>query len=314
MASLTWEIGRINLKYQATRLRDERRESTLLSSIAERGIEGPLEGVVLPSAAGEAILLDGFKRIRCANRLGLGMVPWTTVASSEADGIMWLLTRSVNSSLHILEQARLVDELKSRFELTAGEIAKRLERSTGWVSMRLGMLREMSPTVRELVFSGRFPARTYLYTMRHFTRVKRVSGRDVEEFVQATASRRLSTRQLEILARGYFEGGSQLREEIQKGHFDRSLKELRNLATHEEPRSSKLTEAEASLLRDLEIVNRVSARIVIKSGRVEVSSAQFFAEAELMCGGIVRGLQSYRDAIEGLHAQCRKKKDSVGVI
>ena len=314
MASLTWEIGRINLKYAMTRLRDERRESELLSSIAERGVEESVEGIVLPESTGEAILLDGFKRVQCAKRLGLGMVPWCTIASSETDGIAWLLTRSVNSSLHILEQARLVDELRSRFQLTNGEIAKRLGRSAAWVSVRLGMLSQMSPTVRELVFSGKFSVRAYLYTVRHFTRVKRICPREVEEFVQATASKRLSTRQLEILARGYFDGGNRIREEIRQGHFDWSLKELRGLTTHDEPMSSKLTEVEVGLVRDLEIANRALGRIVLKSGRVEISSPSFRAEAGLLCGGILSRFESYRDAIERLHAQCRKKEDSVGIV
>lgn len=307
MASMTLEMGVINLKYEKMRLRDERREEILLSRVAQRGLEEPLEGIV--SAAGnEAILLDGFKRFRCAKRLNLGVVPWSTIGDSEADGITSLLVRSNNYTLHILEQARLVDELKQRFQLTVGEIATRLSRSVSWVSVRIGLLTEMSPKIREIIFSGKFPARTYLYTVRHFTRVKRISSREVEEFIEACAGRKLTTRQLEILARGYFEGRNRIRDEIRQGHFDWSLTELRGVMTHDDPRSERLSDVEAGLIRDLDMVSRALARILLKSRGANISSAAFCAEAELFCGGLLSRFDLYRASIEEVYAQCRKKK------
>ena len=307
-------MGRISLKYESMRLRDERREGVILSRIAQRGVEEPLEGIVLPDNKGEAILLDGFKRFRCAKKVGLTMVPWITVAESEPDGITMLLMRSETYTLHILEQARLVDELKDQFRLTVGEIANRLSRSVGWVSMRLGLLSEMNPRIRELIFSGQFPARTYLYTVRHFTRVKRVSRKEADEFVIACAGRKLSTRQLEILARGYFEGRSRIREEIRAGHFDWSLKELQGVLTRDIPRSERLSEVEEGLIRDLDIVSRVLSRMTLKSRGAELKSAAFFAEAELFCGGLLSRFDLYKEVIGGIYAQCRNKKYGIPAL
>jgi hypothetical protein len=241
------------------------------------------------------------------------MVPWSTIADSEADGITSILTRSNSYTLHILEQARLVDELKQQFQLTVGEIANRLLRSVSWVSVRIGLLAEMSPKVREFVFTGKFPARTYLYTVRHFTRVKRISQREVEEFIEACAGRKLSTRQLEILARGYFEGRSRIREEIRNGHFDWSLKELRGVMTHDDPRSARLSDVEAGLIRDLDMVSRALGRILLKSRGADISSA-FCAEAELFCGGLLSRFDLYKESIEGIYAQCRKKKYGIPAL
>jgi hypothetical protein len=313
MASMTLEMGVINLKYEKMRLRDERREETLLSRIAQRGLEEPLEGIVV-TAGNEAILLDGFKRYRCAKRLNLGMVPWSTIADSEGSGLTSMLMRSNAHTLHILEQARLVDELKREFRLTVGEIATRLSRSTGWVSVRLGLLSEMSPKMSELVFSGRFPVRTYLYTVRHFTRVKRIAPREVEEFMQACAGRKLSTRQLEVLARGYFEGRSRIRDEIRQGNFDWSLTELRGVMPHDDPRSEGLSEVERGLIRDLDMVTRALARISLKSRGAKISSAAFCAEAELFCGGLLGRFDLYRASIQEIYAQCRKKKHGIPAV
>ena len=39
------ELSSLDLRYEGHRLRDDAREARLLASIAERGIEEPLEGV-----------------------------------------------------------------------------------------------------------------------------------------------------------------------------------------------------------------------------------------------------------------------------
>jgi len=57
------ELSSLNLRYEDYRLRDAAGEARVLASIAERGIEEPLEGVDTP---GERFLLDGFKRRRSA--------------------------------------------------------------------------------------------------------------------------------------------------------------------------------------------------------------------------------------------------------
>ena len=70
----TVELSSLDLRYQGHRLRDTARETRLLASIAERGIEDPLEGVDTPGAR---FLLNGFKRYRCAKKLGIHAVPYS---------------------------------------------------------------------------------------------------------------------------------------------------------------------------------------------------------------------------------------------
>ena len=66
------ELSSLDLRYEGHRLRDDAREARLLASIAERGIEEPLEGV---DTADGRFLLNGFKRYRCAKKLGIGRGP-----------------------------------------------------------------------------------------------------------------------------------------------------------------------------------------------------------------------------------------------
>ena len=70
------ELSTLNLRYEGYLLRDEAGEARVLASIAERGIDEPLEGVDTPE---DRFLLDGFKRRRSAEKLGLHYVPYVSL-------------------------------------------------------------------------------------------------------------------------------------------------------------------------------------------------------------------------------------------
>jgi hypothetical protein len=153
------EISALDLRYQGYRMKNAALEGRLLLSIAQRGIEEPLEGV-----AGTApyILLNGFKRYGCARQLRIHKVPYASLGPEEGVGILNLLRISNTKALGLLEQACFIEELKSVQGLSAAEIAAELGRSKAWVSMRLGLMDEMSPIVREKLMGGDFPVYPYM--------------------------------------------------------------------------------------------------------------------------------------------------------
>src|ERR1700752_5499109 len=106
-------------------------------------------------------------------------------------------------------------------------MAKELSRSKPWVSMRLGLISEMSAAIRAKLFSGAFPVYSYMYTLRQFMRMNGVSGQDVERFVAAVSDKGLSVREIEQLAHGYFRGPEALCQEIVHGNLALPLKRLR---------------------------------------------------------------------------------------
>ncbi len=148
------EIANIDLRYEGFRLRDVTRERILLTSVLEKGILEPLHGIELEKGI---ILLDGFKRYRCAKKVNLEIVPFVAIAEHEVGGIIQLLRNSNSKSLTILEQARMVDELQHGFGLSNLEISRRLERSQAWVSVRIGILTEIPEEIKNEIFSGKFP-------------------------------------------------------------------------------------------------------------------------------------------------------------
>src|SRR5438034_5012904 len=172
------ELDALDLRYESYRMKNPAVEARLLAAIAERGIEEPLEGV---DRAPLSILLNGFKRYRCAVKLGMGLAPYASLGAEEAAAILNLLRVSNDHSLSILEQAAFLDQLRKLEQSSVAELAEQLSRSKSWVSMRLGLLAEMSPRVREKIFSGAFPVYPYMYTLRQFMRMNGVHKQRSEE-------------------------------------------------------------------------------------------------------------------------------------
>ena len=202
----TVEISRVDLKYEGYRLKSASREKFLLAAISERGIEEPLSGSYSLDD-GNLVLLDGFKRFRCAMRLGHPSVPYVSLGKDEATAIIALIRISNAKSLSFIEQAKLVDELKKVYGLTVAEISTHLGRSKAWAVVRVEAFSSMSEKVAAEIFSGRFPLYSYLYTLRRLRRLNGVASKEVDDFVSSVSGKGLSTRDIELLSRAYFQGG-----------------------------------------------------------------------------------------------------------
>lgn len=303
------ESSEISLEYQDFRLKDGPGEKALLASIAERGIEYPVWGIERTMSEGtQFVLMDGFKRIRCAAKLGIRIIPWRSIGVDEAQGLFCLLAISNARGLHILEQAKIVDALHAKFNLGISEIAKRLERSSAWVSIRVGVLSQMNLDIREEIFSGRFPARSYLYTLRHFTRVKGTPPKDIQAFVKSTSGRGLSGRQIDLLASGFFNGPKELRKQIEEGKIPAALAAVQE-ASKVVP--SDLNEFERTVIRDLEISVGAGGRVALKSSSQRLVNSNFYAQAEILIHNWQRLLPDLSQSLEKLYDRCREKKNSV---
>ncbi len=288
------EISSFDLRYERCRLKSDVTEKALLSSILDHGIRDPLRGV--ETKGGCRILLDGFKRYRCAKKLSIGIVPYHCLGEDEAFGIITLLRIANAKSLNILEQSRLIDELRTIHKMSISQIAGLLEKSKGWVGMRVGIIGQMSPAIMDKVFSGQFPVYSYMYTIRSFIRMNAVSKQDVDVFVKSVAAKGLSIRDIEILANGYFKGGEGIRQQIRNGNITWGLSRLKDSSV-----TTDCTQVEQLLLKDLEITQKYMQRVINKSRDDRYNSASFNAQANLLTGGILRQMNIFFESIEVLH-------------
>lgn len=295
------ELCGLDLRYEGFRLKQPAIEERLLASIAQRGIEEALEGVDLP--AGQAgvqqaqVLLNGFKRYRCARHLRLATVPYSSLGSEEGAAILSLLKTSNNRALSILEQAAFIAELRNMRGMNVAQIAAELTRSKSWVSMRLGLLTQMSEAVRQQLFTGAFPVYSYMYLLRQFMRMNGVKTQQIQEFVLALSGKGLSVREVEQLAHGYFRGPESFREEIRKGNLALPLERMRRV-----PQSPDgCNEFERVLLGDLELLQKYMQRVMGKSQDKRLQSRAFHAQCHLLTAGILSRSRAFFDTLTQLH-------------
>jgi hypothetical protein len=293
------DLSTFDLHYESYRMRNPAQEARLLASITERGIEEPLEGV---DVEGRRVLLNGFKRYRCARKLSLSTVPYASLGRDAAAGIIAVLRTSNHRSLSILEQARFIEDLRTLHRLSVSDIAETLLRSKAWVTMRLGLLREMGPTIRETLFSGAFPVYSYMYTLRPFMRMNGDGGQEVEAFVGAVAGKKLSVREIEQLAHGYFRGPEWFRNEVREGNLALVLDRMKRVP--DAPDGSNAFER--VLLGDLELVGKYMQKTTTKSQDPRIQTRAFCAQANLLLAGILSRLSAFAQAMRSLHDRTAK--------
>jgi len=219
------------------------------------------------------------------------------LGQDEAAAILSLLRISNQRALSILEQAGFIAELKHARQMNVTEIAAELSRSKAWVSVRLGLLSEMSAPVRRQLFSGAFPVYAYMYTVRPFMRLNGVTREQIEEFVGAVSGHGLSVREIEQLAHGFFRGPESFRQEIGKGNLALSLERMRQAP----PIPDECSEFERVLLGDLELTQKYMQRVMGKSQDPRLQSRAFHAQSHLLTAGILSRSRAFFHTLRQLH-------------
>ncbi len=290
----TVERTSLDLRYQSYRLRNNATEARLLASIAERDIEQPLSGVDTPQGR---LLLDGFKRYRCATKLAIECVPYVSLGEEEAMGIASLMCVAKHKTLSIIEQARFVVELLTMHDMSIAEVAETLSRSKAWVSTRRSLLKEISPAVQEVLFRGAFPVYSYMVTLRPFMRMKDVGQGEIERFVRAVAGQRLSVREIDLLAHGYFRGPISLRQAFDQGNWKWSLEQMQAVP---DP-SESCNDVERAFLRELERLLKSLGRVLARCDSARLQTRAFYAQANLLVGSLLSRRESFFNKMEEFH-------------
>lgn len=294
------EISSLDMRYENYRLKSRKAENELLASIIETGIREPLQGINTDD--GCKILLNGFKRYRCAKKLKINIVPYISFGSDEPLGIIKLIRKANSKKLNILEQAKLIDELKNSHKMTNIDIAGLLEKSQSWVSMRTDIIKSMSSYVMKKVFNGDFPVYAFMYTLRKFMRMKSTSKQDIDDFVKAVAGKNLSYREIDQLATAFFKGSDEIRKQIEDGNLLWSLERLKKNAEE----TGDCTKIEREVLRDFEIALSVMQRIIVKVTGNQFESSAFYAQVTILSEGILNNTENFSKSVRAFHDKCRQ--------
>jgi hypothetical protein len=184
--------------------------------------------------------------------------------------------------------------------MSLGEIAESLSRSKAWVSVRLTLMAEMSPAVSEKLLSGAFPVYAYMHVLRPFMRMNGVGREQIDQFVQALSGRKLSLRQIEQLAHGFFRGPDSFREQILSGNIALPLQRMKEVPAE----AQGCSEFERLLLQDLELAQKYMQRVMAKSQDPRAQSRAFQAQCHLLSAGLLSRAPAFHQTLRSLHDRC----------
>jgi hypothetical protein len=103
------------------------------------------------------------------------------------------------------------------------------------------------------------------------------------------------------LAHGYFKGGDELRKQIKSGDIIWALSRLKQASSN----VGDCTNLERQMLRELEITGKYMQRVTCKSQDIRFTTSGFFAQANLLSGGILRQLAPFTQAIRQFYDRTR---------
>ncbi len=292
------ELASLDLRYETFRLKSKPIEKSLLASIAEHGIRDSLKGV--ESGDECRILLDGFKRYRCARKLNIGTVPYESYGNDEPLGLIKLIQISTQKNLSILEQAKMIDELQAVHGMSLADIGDLVQKSKAWVSQRAGLLALMSDTVIKKIFDGDFPVYSFMYTLRKFIRI--TDRKDIDDFVKAVSGKALSIRDIDLLATGFFKGNDDFRQQVKQGKITWGLNRLKESPSQ----TSACTGVEQKMLRELESVQVLMQRIMYRAEDKRLESESFHAQASLLARSILKFMDGFETAVRAFHDRCKQ--------
>lgn len=259
------EIARLDLRYQELRTRSAERERRLVGSLDAGGQQTP---IVVVRDGDRDVVVDGYKRVRALRRLGRDVVRATTWDLGELDALLLERVLRASDTTSALEEGWFLKELVTRFGLSREELARRFDRTTSWVSRRLGLVMDLPPAVQEHVRSGALGPHA---AMRYLVPLARANERDCEKLAAAIAPARPSSRELGVLYGTYASGNEKTRALVVA---DPALV-LRARAEREREGKGDGTPAER-LLEDLRVacavVHRATGRI--RRGALDDASEQ----------------------------------------
>jgi hypothetical protein len=227
-------------------------------------------------------------------------------------GILTLLRRQESRGTSTMEQAALIEELHQQYGMSIYDIAASLCRSPSWVSMRLGMLDELSSLVRGKIMSGAFPARAYLYGLKGFTRVNRIPMEEVDACVNALSGKHLGTRDLFILSRAYFNGGESVRRLIIDGDVHRALRVLKNSVASAPDHEMSVTER--TFLGFLMDASAAMKQVLYHTRHIQGMGADFSNHVNLWCSSIMNITQPFQSIITELYERTGPAVRSVDAV
>lgn len=161
---------------------------------------GQLEPIVVFEAAELLEVIDGFKRLHVARRLGWHALRVRVRKLEVIEAKLLLVEVHTRRALTALEEGWLIRSLVRDHRLSQGYIAERLGRHKSWVWRRLLLVEQLAPQVQAQVRLG-------LLVPRAAMAVAALPRGNQKPVADVVAERGLTVRQTEVLVAGLLDCG-----------------------------------------------------------------------------------------------------------
>jgi ParB family chromosome partitioning protein len=203
------ELRLLALDFAHLRAHDATAEAAIMTSIGVSGQQHPVLIVVRDD--GQRVVIDGYRRVRALRKLGRDSAVVLVLGTSEADALAYCHRLTTGRRRSALEEGWLVRELSEGIGRTLAHVGMSLDRSTSWVSRRLGLATALPAEIETAVRDGLVPPHG---AMRSLLPLARANKGHAQQIVSAIGRERLTTRQLGALWVAYRAGDAEQRARI----------------------------------------------------------------------------------------------------
>jgi len=180
------DLHQLELRHDDLRIRDGARRRRLVASVAEIGQQVP---VIVIAEADRLVLIDGYLRVEALRRLGRDQASAITWPVTEPEALLQH-RHLASTGPTAIEDAWLLARLRTH-GLSFEELARRLCRSTSWVSRRLALLAELAAPVQACVRAGIVPAHA---AMKYLVPLARANRGQCAQLIAGLGTTPVSTR------------------------------------------------------------------------------------------------------------------------
>jgi hypothetical protein len=148
-----------------------------------------------------------------------------------------------------------------------------------------------------------------MVTLRPFRRMNGVASQEIERLVQALAGAKLSVREIELLAQGYFRGTPALREALDEGRWKWTLAQMQAVGDAREG----LSEGERRLLREFERLLQAMQNVLARCDSPRRPSRGFSAQANLLLASLLGRRDSFFKKMEEFYDRTGREECHLSV-
>lgn len=144
----------INPEIVARAKLDEEHVQAIMKSLTTDGQLHPI--IVRPLPDGRYEVIDGFHRVKAAQRLGWRDIEASVISVDDLDAkFLSLKANIIRRSLEPVEEGEAIYRVMVRYGLSEKQVAEKLGTSIDWVSKRLALVLKVHDEVKKLVSEGK---------------------------------------------------------------------------------------------------------------------------------------------------------------